>query len=187
VCFRATWPITADPTLQSAGITLPKCYYHCDPLSGPRHRLLNLPETRSATQRWQSIGLSVGSALIGQAGAKNALYNNHLSLISSWTSSTICSSCTSPCTWRNACAHSLTCHCQLINGVSLSTVRLYRSTDLPVLPLRHLSSVSCLFPLIPSQLNPLHQSFISFVLFASFDVPLSYQYFVLCHEIIAFC
>jgi hypothetical protein len=44
----AAWPITADPTLQSVVITLPKCYNHCDHLSDSRHRLLNPPDTRSA-------------------------------------------------------------------------------------------------------------------------------------------
>ena len=35
-----------------------------------RHRLLNLPDKQRATQRWQSIGRSVGLVLIGQPGKK---------------------------------------------------------------------------------------------------------------------
>jgi hypothetical protein len=39
-----------------------KGYYRCD-----RHRLLNLPDTRGAMQRWRNVGWSVGLAIIGQA------------------------------------------------------------------------------------------------------------------------
>jgi hypothetical protein len=38
----------------------------------------------------------------GSSSGKNALYNNHISLILSWTWSTICRTCTCPCIWRNA-------------------------------------------------------------------------------------
>jgi hypothetical protein len=51
--------------------TLSKGYYHCDLLSSSRYQLLNVPDTRRTKQRWQSVGRSVGPALIGQAGKKN--------------------------------------------------------------------------------------------------------------------
>jgi len=47
-----------------------KGFYHCDRLSGYRHRLLNLLDTRRTTQHWQNIGRSVGLVLIGKAGNK---------------------------------------------------------------------------------------------------------------------
>jgi len=56
-----------------AFIALSKGYYHCERLASPRHRLLNLPETRRMTQRWQNAGHSAGPALIGQTGEKKNL------------------------------------------------------------------------------------------------------------------
>ena len=129
----------------------------------PRHAECDETLAERRADRWAGVYRS--------SRGKNALYNN-LSLISSWTLSTICRTCSRPCTWRYTCILSLTWHYQP-----------YRSTDLPVLPLRHFSAVSCLSPLIPSQLYPRHQLFISFVLFASFELWVPYQYFVLCHDI----
>lgn len=51
-------------------IRLYKGYYEYqrDRLSSSCYRLLNLPDTRRTVQRWRSLGWSVGTALIGQAG-----------------------------------------------------------------------------------------------------------------------
>ena len=58
------------PTLQCDFIRLSKGYYHCYRLSSSRHRLLNLPDTRRTTHRWQSVG----PALFGQARKKKTPY-----------------------------------------------------------------------------------------------------------------
>jgi hypothetical protein len=51
-------------------IRLSKGYYHCDLLSISRHRLLNLPDTWRAKQRWRRVDL----AFIGQAGKERPIY-----------------------------------------------------------------------------------------------------------------
>jgi len=56
-----------------AFITLSKDYYQCERLASPRHRRLNLPETRRISQCWQNVGHSAGPALIGQTGEKKNL------------------------------------------------------------------------------------------------------------------
>jgi hypothetical protein len=71
--FLLTSSITAGPTLYSVFIRVWKGYHHCDCLSSPRHRPLNLPDMRRTTQSWQSVG----PALIGQAGKKTTLYINN--------------------------------------------------------------------------------------------------------------
>jgi hypothetical protein len=54
-------------------IRLPKGYYHSDRLSSYHYRLLNLTDMRRTIQRWQGVGRSIGPALTGQTGKKNAL------------------------------------------------------------------------------------------------------------------
>jgi len=63
-----TWPISTFQTLASFFIRLSKRPCHCDNLSSSRHRLLNLPDPRCMTQRWQSVD----PACIGQAVKENA-------------------------------------------------------------------------------------------------------------------
>jgi hypothetical protein len=65
---KLTWYTVHNERTYTDLIRLSKGYYHCDLLSSSSHRLLNLPDTRRTTQRWQSVGRSVGPALIGQAG-----------------------------------------------------------------------------------------------------------------------
>lgn len=62
--------------LVSFSFKIYKGYFHCEFLSSCCRRLLNLPETPRATQRWQSVGWRAGLASIGQAGnRKKRLYN----------------------------------------------------------------------------------------------------------------
>ena len=70
VCFP-TWPLRADPSLWWVFIRLSKGYRLCDRLSSSCRRMLNLPNTRRTTQRWQSFG----PAVFGQAGKKNTVYD----------------------------------------------------------------------------------------------------------------
>ena len=67
VCVPA-WPVSAGPRFESVVVRLSKGYCHCDRLSSSLNRLLNLPDTRHTTLRWQSVGRIVGTAVIGQAG-----------------------------------------------------------------------------------------------------------------------
>jgi hypothetical protein len=73
VFFSPTWPIRTGWKLQWVFITLSEVYCYCERLSSCHHGLLNLPDTRPTTQRWQGVGRSVGPALIGQAGQKKSL------------------------------------------------------------------------------------------------------------------
>jgi hypothetical protein len=66
------WPLSAVPTLQSVFVKLSVSSYHCDRLSSCPRRLLHLPDTRRTTQRWRSVGNSVGLALVGQAGKETS-------------------------------------------------------------------------------------------------------------------
>ena len=54
--FLCSLTVRAGPTPQWGFIRLSKGYHHCNHLSGSRHRLLHLPDTRCTKQRWQSIG-----------------------------------------------------------------------------------------------------------------------------------
>jgi hypothetical protein len=64
--FLSSLTLRAGPTLQWGFIRLSKGYHHCDPLSGSRHRLLYLPDTRYTTQHWHSVG----PVLFGETGNK---------------------------------------------------------------------------------------------------------------------
>jgi len=68
---------TSGPVQVCNGIALPfEDYYPYDRLSSSRHRLLNLPDKRNMTLRWQSAGGSVRPAPIGQAGNYTPFYYN---------------------------------------------------------------------------------------------------------------
>jgi hypothetical protein len=73
-CFFSCLTDKNRPDALIVFIRLPKCYYHCDRLSSSLHRMLNFPETRRKTQRWQSFGRRVWPAFIGQAGKRNTAY-----------------------------------------------------------------------------------------------------------------
>jgi len=65
---------TLGPAKACNGIALPsKGLCPCGRVFSSRHRLLNLPDKRLMTPRWQSAGWSCGPAPIGQAG-NNALF-----------------------------------------------------------------------------------------------------------------
>jgi hypothetical protein len=66
-CFFSCLTDRRRPEPLVSYIILYKGYCHCDRLCSSRHRLLNLPDTQRTMQRWQSVGRSVGQALIGQA------------------------------------------------------------------------------------------------------------------------
>ena len=54
-------------------IILSKGHSHCDRLSISHRALWNHTEKRLSTRHWKSTGLSVGPALIGQAGTKHPI------------------------------------------------------------------------------------------------------------------
>ena len=72
---RLSWNLGSSPSWKPQGLSRPHNgialpfigYYSCDRLSSSRHRLLNHPDKRHMTLRWQSAGRSGGSAPIGQA------------------------------------------------------------------------------------------------------------------------
>jgi hypothetical protein len=74
-CFFSYLTDKCRPNALESFITLSKSYYHCNHLLSSHPWLLNLPDTRRMTQRWQSVRQCVGSALIGQAeGEKKMPY-----------------------------------------------------------------------------------------------------------------
>ena len=73
-CFSSKKADKHQPDAVVNFIKLAKGYYHCHHLSSYRHRLLNLPGTQRTTGRWQNVGRSIDSALMGQAGTKHPVY-----------------------------------------------------------------------------------------------------------------
>jgi hypothetical protein len=69
-CFFSCLTDKRRPDALVSFIRLSTGYHHCDRLSSSRRGLLNLPDTRRTMQHWQSLGQSVGPALIGQAVKK---------------------------------------------------------------------------------------------------------------------
>ena len=63
-CFFSCLTDNRHPDALVSFIRLFKGHYHCDRLSGCRHRLSNFPDTRLTAQRWRSVG----PALNGKAG-----------------------------------------------------------------------------------------------------------------------